>query len=216
VCTIGVKAREKEVATEVVKDQEVVEQTKRLIHKHMLAAITGHKGAKTELSENSEIAVPAAARRRRLADVDAIALGFNGLAGLKAHVSYYELPAPTTPLLKRQNAPVPRIPLCTEDHPENCRGVRAVSADDLSVRVHGRAGMGVGEGVGEGVKGRGGEGVKGLLRVDAQDAVMRAALWKAAFRKAQLIGRPAAKALGFSGVEQFAAHLERDALGNGA
>jgi len=180
----------------------------------MLAAITDHKGAETQLSENSEISVPAGARRRRLADVDAIALGFNGLAGLKAHVSHYEVPAPTSPLFKRQNAPVPRIPLCTEDHPENCRGARAVSADDLRVRVHGRAGMGVGEGVGEGVKGRGGEGVKG--RVDAQDAVMRAALWKAAFRKAQLIGRPAAKALGFSGVEQFAAHLERDALGTGA
>ena len=53
-------------------------------------------------------------------------------------------------------------------------------------------------------------GIKG--RVNKENAQMRLAVKQAAWKKAQEVGRATALALGFDGVRQFAAHLEREAL----
>ena len=41
---------------------------------------------------------------------------------------------------------------------------------------------------------------------------MRTAIRQAAIEKARVVGKPAAVALGYTGVRQLAAHLEREAL----
>ena len=84
---------------------------------------------------------------------------------------------------------------------------------DRQVRVRALGFGGVGS---EAVRALGGGGsgdavgIKG--RVNKENAQMRLAVKQAAWKKAQEVGRATALALGFDGVRQFAAHLEREAL----
>ena len=225
VTNAGAHASQKPLSSELAKDRKVLQNMHQLMNEHKLAV--GHKASETELADftvgvSTRTPGSSAPNAGSLTEADANALGFEGLSGLEAHLARRrsgrrtDAPVPRIPLCtedhpencrgaramaRHTDAPVPKIPLCTEDHPENCRGARAVGGS--SVRVEVRA--------------LGGESERDALgirtRMDEENASMRAAIRQAALAKAQAVGKPTAVALGYSGVQQLAAHLEREALG---
>jgi len=180
------------VSKEFSKTAKIEQEIQNLIETHNLAA--GHKASETELADFTVGAQESRASAQNavgFTEADAHALGFTGLAGLEEHLARR---------LGSTDAPEPKIPLCTEDHPENCRGARAAEGGNVGVQVR----------VLGGGSSRDALGFK--TRADAEDASMRTAIRQAAIEKARAVGKPAAVALGYTGVHQLAAHLEREAL----
>ena len=181
----GVEARQREVAKEVTKDEQVAQKMRRLIQEHKL--VESGKAAETELAalHPGVSAAPVLQVRAHdgFSEADAHALGFDGLSGLEQHLARVGT---------RTAVGKASITLCDENHPENCKGIRADK----------RRPDRVASAVASSIKGR----------LDEEDAVMREAIRKAAMHKALAAGKAAAEALGFSGVQQLAAHLEREAL----
>lgn len=181
------------MSQEFIKDVKVEKDIQKFIHEHQLAV--GHRASETELAEFAANAPESRASARNAAgftEADAHALGFEGLAGLEEHLARRHLGS--------ADAPVPKIPLCTEEHPENCRGARAAEGSNVRVEVRALGGK----------SSRDALGLK--TRADGEDASMRTAIRQAAIAKARAVGKPTAVALGYTGVHQLAAHLERESL----
>jgi hypothetical protein len=181
------------VSKEFSKTAKIEQDIQNLLKTHNLAA--GHKASETELADFTVGVQESRASAQNavgFTEADARALGFTGLAGLEEHLARRRLGS--------IDAPEPKIPLCTEDHPENCRGARVAEGSNVRVQVRAL----------EGESSRDALGFK--TRADAGDASMRTAIRQAAIEKARVVGKPAAVALGYTGVRQLAAHLEREAL----
>ena len=199
-----VEAQVKELKKEVVKDENVAAHTHELVKQHKLATpISTQELADFEVSPNT-----------RLGEDGAKALGFDGLKGLELHLARIHGDGDED----RQVVSHARADKATA-HAEGHDSVAGRSTADSgepgapqgatsggsNVRVEVRA---LGEGRGANFDA---VGMKG--KVEAEDATMRSAVRRAAIKKAEAIGPLAAVALGYTGVEQLAAHLEREALG---
>ena len=137
-----------------------------------------------------------------LHEADARALGFQGLAGLEAHVKSF----------KAWPGEGHALPPATQ----GVTSAVAVGPGWRHRRVRVQA-LGVRRGhVRQDVRPLGqGSPPMELSQDDKENAAVRAAVKQAAQKKAAAVGRATAVALGFSGVRQFAAHLDREALGLG-
>ena len=185
---VNFESQFKELKKEVDKDEQVVQDTHGLIRAHKLAA-------PRDTQQLADFKAPL------LGEDGAKALGFDSLDGLKGREKHF-----ARTRSRRQSAS--GVALHDSSHSSDASSGKAAAraavsvASDKGVEVDVRA-------LGDGREGDA-VGMKG--RVDAEDATMRAAIATAALKKAEAIGPLAAVALGYSGVDQLAAHLRREAL----
>jgi hypothetical protein len=207
----GIDERAKALGQEVAKDKEEVKIMHRLVRARELADTRHPEAARsTQLAD-----FKASGGGGGWHDADARALGFKGLSELEAHISRYQR-AERVREEQQQADAVVRGHRKGREEVERTISNQALARNnwrDRQVRVRALGFGGVGS---EAVRALGGGGsgdavgIKG--RVNKENAQMRLAVKQAAWKKAQEVGRATALALGFDGVRQFAAHLEREAL----